>query len=220
MDPAALEEAIQGQKDLLSQLMQQKELLEQEIGDHISYLNQPGNPGLSGGLIDNEGFPIHDTAKVISIRDARHNLACKQNDHKALMKTLEQNLYQLHALTKTRTTAGTTSPSAQAIVHTTPPPKGDPLLEVPAFCKVNSVMPGSPASESGLQAGDEVIKFGNVDHTNHNNLQAIKNVVLATVNSPLLIIVKRTGTTIVRLNLIPHTWSGPGLLGCHLLPLN
>ena len=35
----------------------------------------------------------------------------------------------------------------------------------------------SPADKAGLKVGDAIYKFGNVDHTNHENLQNIVKVV-------------------------------------------
>jgi 26S proteasome non-ATPase regulatory subunit 9 len=59
----------------LNILVKQKDQLESEIASLIGYLNSPGNPGLSGGLIDDEGFPIGDVGKIIDVRTARNQLA-------------------------------------------------------------------------------------------------------------------------------------------------
>jgi len=64
--------------DNVAQLFQQKDELEQEIQELTAYLNAPGMPGLSGGLVDAEGFPLADVEKIIAVRQARHRLACKQ----------------------------------------------------------------------------------------------------------------------------------------------
>ena len=46
-----------------------------------------------------------------------------------------------------------------------------------AFAKVNSVVAGSPASLAGLQAGDEITDFGNVNWINHEKLGKVAEVV-------------------------------------------
>lgn len=68
-------DSVKTAEDELSELVKQKDQLETEIEKLITYLNSPGNPGLSGGLIDDEGFPIGDVGKIIDVRTARNQLA-------------------------------------------------------------------------------------------------------------------------------------------------
>ena len=53
-------------------------------------------PGLRGNLVDAEGFPRSDI-DIYEVRKARHDLACLQTDHQALMKKIEQGLHAYHA---------------------------------------------------------------------------------------------------------------------------
>jgi 26S proteasome non-ATPase regulatory subunit 9 len=57
-------------------LVLQKDEAEQEIQELTAYLTAPGMPGLSGGLVDGEGYPLADVDKIIAVRQARHRLAC------------------------------------------------------------------------------------------------------------------------------------------------
>ncbi len=59
-------------------------------------------------------------------------------------------------------------------------PEGGPAsgesMQTP-FAKVNSVMPGSPAEEAGLVAGDQITVFGTANAHNHDKLQRIAQLV-------------------------------------------
>lgn len=59
----------------LQLLMAQKDAIESELLSVRSWLTAPGNLGLSGGLVDDEGFPINDVDKIIATREARGKLA-------------------------------------------------------------------------------------------------------------------------------------------------
>jgi len=60
----------------LKQLMAKQKELEDEIESLNRYLTGPGMPGLQGGLVDKEGFPVEDVQMILSVRDARHKVAC------------------------------------------------------------------------------------------------------------------------------------------------
>lgn len=59
----------------LMKLMKQKDEIEKGILDLTELLNAPGMPGVSGKLVDDEGFPRADL-DLIEIRRQRHRLAC------------------------------------------------------------------------------------------------------------------------------------------------
>ena len=50
------------------------------------------------------------------------------------------------------------------------------MLETP-FAKVNSVVPGSPADQAGLKAGDTIRSFGDVNWLNHERLSKVAEAV-------------------------------------------
>jgi 26S proteasome regulatory subunit N4 len=47
----------------------------------------------------------------------------------------------------------------------------------PAFAKVNSVVPGSPADSAGLKPGDEIRNFGYVNRSNNDDLKRVADCV-------------------------------------------
>lgn len=47
----------------------------------------------------------------------------------------------------------------------------------PAFAKVNSVVPGSPADSAGLKPGDEIRNFGYVNRSNNDSLKRVADCV-------------------------------------------
>jgi hypothetical protein len=63
----------------LQLLIAQKDAIEAELLSTRSWLVAPGNLGLSGGLLDEEGFPINDVDKIIATREARGKLARTSN---------------------------------------------------------------------------------------------------------------------------------------------
>ncbi|XP_026715771.1 26S proteasome non-ATPase regulatory subunit 9 [Athene cunicularia] len=131
-----------------------------------------------------------------------------QNDHKALMKQVEEALHQLHAREKEKHAKDEAEALAEALSQNLPQ----------AFAKVNAVTPGSPASISGLQIDDEIVEFGSVNINNFQNLQNIATVVQHSEGRPLSVTVIRSGKK-VHVGLTPKRWAGKGLLGCNIIPL-
>jgi 26S proteasome non-ATPase regulatory subunit 9 len=106
-------------------------------------------------------------------------------------------------------------------------------VDVP-FAVVDEVAPDSPAEDCGLRPGDLIVHFGPVNYYNHRNLSAIAEIVpdAAAKGRELTVVVLRrrrmsvdhdvphsveTGIRIKKeIKLSPRTWSGRGLLGCHI----
>jgi len=206
-------------KDYVQKLMRERDQLENEIKELREYLLAPGMPGLSGGLIDNEGFPISDVEKIIKVRESRGQLAMKQNDYTALMVTIEEGLYKLHSLAKKQPQLSNSVNTQEKQTQTDN--SGNSILpgesNLIPFAVADMVSPDSPASESNLRKYDLILKFGTVDHTNNRNLAALKDFVTNSENTPIRLVVRRD-TTLVVLYLTPHKWAGKGLLGCYLVP--
>ena len=86
------------------------------------------------------------------------------------------------------------------------------------------VSDGSPADTAGLEVGDLVLRFGDVDISHPKGLGGVVDTVRDRQGQEVAVTVLRSdgrggqqpGTK--SLTLVPQTWSGRGLLGAHLIP--
>ncbi|KAK2941803.1 putative 26S proteasome regulatory subunit N4 [Blattamonas nauphoetae] len=90
---------------LLQELMQRRTSISSEIEGLRAYLETPTGKGYSGGLIDEEGYPIAGV-DIVTIRQSRNRHACLQNDFSQCMKDIEENLGKLHELSRKIKDAG------------------------------------------------------------------------------------------------------------------
>lgn len=93
--------------------------------------------------------------------------------------------------------------------------ESEPLLP---FARVNFVNPESPAADACMEENDLVLDFGGINHTNHNDMAAIGELVprAAAANQELEVKILRDGSELL-LKLKPRNWHGRGLLGCHIV---
>lgn len=188
-------------------LMKEKDKIEEELEAWIGVLESQ-NVGMDDPLIDQEGFPRNDV-DVAKIREARNKIICLKNDHKAIMIKIEKGLHSLHAQSR----EGVGANSKMDVENS------DSKLP-PAFAFVDSVAKGSPADTAGLVPGDKIVAFGSINHENfQGNLKVIGEVVEHSVNTAIRVQIIRSGGKIMTLSLKPQKWSGRGLLGCHIKPL-
>nr|XP_039262779.1 26S proteasome non-ATPase regulatory subunit 9-like [Styela clava] len=191
-------------KDLISK----KDNIEEEIKQMYDVLASQGNVGMTEPLVDSEGFPRNDI-DVYQVRISRNKISCLQNDHKNLMKQIEEELYSLHSKNKPEAADSSSDvPMVDVTITNTSS----------AFASINLVSSGSPADVAGLRVGDELIQFGSVNETNFQNLQSIATVVQHSEGKNVEVKIKREGN-IQRLMLTPKKWSGRGLLGCNIVPI-
>ncbi|XP_041059160.1 26S proteasome non-ATPase regulatory subunit 9 [Carcharodon carcharias] len=193
----------------VQQLVKKKDVIEAQIKAYYDILEGQNRAGMDEPLVDVEGYPRTDI-NIYEVRTARHNIICLQNDHKALMKQIEEALHQLHARDKEKHRLDEAEVHQEATEQENSVPT--------AFAKVDTVSPDSPASTSGLQVGDEIIELGSVNTRNFQNLQNIATVVQRSEGKPLNITIIRNGQN-VHMSLTPQRWSGRGLLGCNIVPL-
>lgn len=197
----------------VKELMAKKDKIEADIKTWYEVLESQGNVGTDTPLVDRQGYPRNDV-DVVQVRKARHEIACLQNDHKALMKDIEAGLYQLHA---TKMVDASTSITNMDITPSPARPAMNAQSAQP-FAAINLISASSPASESGLKHGDRIIEFGSVTHSNFTSLNTIAEVVQHSRGRPIRVVVLRDENEFV-LSLTPREWEGRGLLGCNLVPM-
>ena len=128
------------------------------------------------------------------------------------MSSIEKGLHNLHA--QSREGVGADSTMEISDDGSTP---SEQLPET--FAIIDVVSPGSPAETAGLKVGDTVVSFGSVDSSNFKgSLKSIASVVESSQNQSVRVQVVR-GRRVVTLSLKPQRWSGRGLLGCNIKPL-
>ncbi|XP_006047226.1 26S proteasome non-ATPase regulatory subunit 9 isoform X1 [Bubalus kerabau] len=197
----------------VQELIRRKEEIEAQIKANYEVLESQKGIGMNEPLVDCEGYPRADV-DLYQVRTARHNIVCLQNDHKAVMKQVEDALHQLHARDKEKQARDLAEAHREALSRD----QSQGLSPAQAFAKVNSISPGSPASIAGLQVDDEILEFGSVNTQNFQSLQNISSVVQHSEGKPLSVTVMRRGEK-HQLRLVPTRWAGKGLLGCNIIPL-
>ncbi|XP_058796796.1 26S proteasome non-ATPase regulatory subunit 9 isoform X2 [Phymastichus coffea] len=196
-----LEEA----KAAVLQLMTEKDKIEADLQAAKNVLDT-NRVGMTDELVDSQGFPRNDI-DVYQVRHARHKINCLQNDHKSLMLKIEQGLHKIHKFAgHVSQESPSTSNHFQEVF----------LLE--PFLRVNIVSPGSPAEIAGIQVDDLILEFGSISNRNFTSLKDIGTLVENSRYKTVSLKIKRGSNTFV-LNLIPRPWSGKGLLGCNVVPL-
>lgn len=165
-------------------------------------------------MVDAEGFPRADI-DVRSVRLARTQILCLQNDLKELTKLIEAGLEKYFKESKETLTSTKLPPE----IRDESTSSTSPVASVPQvpIVTVNLVTPGSPAEEAGIQVRDQITAFGTITSYNFKDLAQIGELVKNSQNQQVRVKVKRDNKY-EDLILIPKTWSGRGLLGCNVVP--
>ncbi|RAL44154.1 hypothetical protein DM860_016400 [Cuscuta australis] len=199
-------------------LTDQRSAIELEMNAIIERLCRPDGPGFSGNLTDSEGFPRADI-DIPAVRADRHRLAELRNDHKNITEKMDQYIQVLHSarIAPVPSTAqnAASNVASSNIIATTPATSAmdvDIVASKP-FALVDEIAEASPAAEDGLQLGDQVVKFGNVE-SGDDLLQRLAAESQTNQGRAIPVVVMRQGVP-VNLSLTPRVWLGRGLLGCH-----
>ncbi|KAL3680306.1 hypothetical protein R1sor_023262 [Riccia sorocarpa] len=157
-------------------LMDKKAAVEVEMEAIISRLRPPTGPGLTGNLMDEEGFPRADI-DIPAVRADRQRVAVLRNDLKKITDQIGQNLHVLHSGSLMRDSSLPQKRSADGEV--TRPLRFSPAVAVAVaggpsssydrdepvnmeiertplftpFAVFDEVTPGSPAEEDGIKLG-------------------------------------------------------------------
>ncbi|XP_074368757.1 uncharacterized protein LOC141708845 [Apium graveolens] len=205
-------------------LMDTRSALELEMNSIIDRLTQPGGPGLSGNLVDSEGFPRSDI-DIPVVRADRIKLAQLRNDYKEITEKISQTIQVLHSAkltpASTHRDTGMTSTSqgiSASNVGVAISERSASAMDVDVtggrpFAMVDEISEASPAAEDGLQLGDQIVKFGTVEF---GDALLPKLAAEAQTNRghAVPLVVKRQGA-LINLSVTPRVWQGRGLLGCH-----
>lgn len=204
-------------KDMsLTELMTEKDRVQSELSALSSVLDSHG-VNMRTSLTTFDGYP-RDDIDIAQIRTTRARIIHLQNDLKDLYSKIEKELHAHHASLREAAEAASAAGSASTAGTTS---ADDAALLAP-FAKVNDVVAGSPADSAGLKAGDQILKFGEINWMNHEKLSKLAETVAQNVERPIAIRVAREGdgSRQLDLQLTPRrNWGGRGMLGCHLLPL-
>uniref|UniRef100_A0A914VB28 26S proteasome non-ATPase regulatory subunit 9 n=1 Tax=Plectus sambesii TaxID=2011161 RepID=A0A914VB28_9BILA len=87
------------------------------------------------------------------------------------------------------------------------------------IANVRSVVAGSPSADAGLKNDDVIIQFGSLHAGNFKKLDQIGEIVRNSVEKRVRVTVLRDGH-VIRMALSPRQWTGQGLLGCTIVPVN
>uniref|UniRef100_A0A1L8DSY4 26S proteasome non-ATPase regulatory subunit 9 n=1 Tax=Nyssomyia neivai TaxID=330878 RepID=A0A1L8DSY4_9DIPT len=211
-------------KEEVLKLMEEKTKLEQKLAD-FNLILETNNVGMDEQLVDADGFPRSDI-DVHQVRAARHGIILTRNDLKGLMAQIEKGLEHYFAeqrLNGAAASSSGTSTTTKLANYTengavSVPARDTPAVQ-PSICKVNLVAPGGPAEQAGFRVGDEVVEFGTLNATNFRELTQIADIVKNHQNSVIKVQIRRHNR-LLPLELIPRVWSGRGLLGCNVIPMD
>ncbi|XP_058186302.1 uncharacterized protein LOC131303446 [Rhododendron vialii] len=214
-------------------LMDKRTALEAEMNVIIDRLCRPGGPGLSGNLIDSEGFPRADI-DIPVVRADRHRLAELRSDHKVITERIDQHIQLLHStrlaskssplvhsgnvegsnsLDSSIVNVGTSASYHNVLSGSTISAMDvDATVSIP-FALVDEIAEDSPAAEDGLQLGDQIVKFGIVE-SGDNLLSKLASEAQSNQGRGVSVVVLRQAA-VVNLTVTPRVWQGRGLLGCH-----
>ncbi|CAL5374597.1 unnamed protein product [Camellia sinensis] len=105
-----------------------------------------------------------------------------------------------------------TSASSHNILHgnTISAMDADVTVNIP-FALVDEIAEASPAPEDGLQLGDQIVKFGNVE-SGDDMLPKLAFEALSNQDREIPVVVLRQGA-LINLTVTPRAWQGRGLLG-------
>ncbi|XP_034941343.1 26S proteasome non-ATPase regulatory subunit 9 [Chelonus insularis] len=208
---------LENAKKRVLELMKQKDEIEVTLRE-LKLILDTNHVGMNDSLVDSEGYPRADI-DVYQVRHARHKIICLQNDHKVLMKRIEEGLIEVHTISGRDNVAMDTSPSIDYPIRMEQDApvsaEADNMLLEP-FLKVNLVSSGSPAELAGIQLNDLIMEFGSINCQNFRTLKDIGDLVEQSRYKEIMIKIKRTDKSTAVLKLIPKPWSGKGLLGCNV----
>ena len=217
-------------RDRAKQLMQERDLIQSEIQQHQQTLQTNGDVGMTGPLVDAQGFPRADI-DVVAVRNARVRIIESTNDHQRLSNRIQEALNDVFATVEEPRQLREDGPRANL-------PSAGAVAQnfETVLAKVDAVYPDGPADRAGVKRDDLIVSIASVDRsidTSSSSLQSsaaflqmINEIVMENIDRELKVIIRRRqeaatdGTdSDVALTVVPtRNWPGRGLLGCHIVP--
>lgn len=139
------------------------------------------------------------------------------------MKNMENMLFEYHAVVKQARDESQDSSSITDEVNKSIPKVN--ISNSDCILEITDVTTGAtPAFEAGLQKGDKIIKFGDIQKVNFLGLNQISSVVKKSQGKQITIAFYRNSSDIQFTIIKPRIWRGKGigyfgLLGCALHPV-
>ena len=199
-------------RERLRAMEEERKVLEAEAAELTAALQEAaGEAGLTGKLVDAQGFPIPDI-DLHQVATHRKRLAEIRTDHTRLTNDLAEALAELHSGAALAPRPPPQAPTAAAARKGAAQLGGVVKWGGP-FALVTDIAEGSPAAAAGLNVGDQICKLGEA-----LEVTDVSRVVGEFEGRPLRLEVLRQGAE-EELELVPQQWSGAGLLGCQLRPL-
>ncbi|CAA6672252.1 unnamed protein product [Spirodela intermedia] len=181
-------------------LMDQRASIEAQMNAIIDRLSQPGGPGITGNLLDPEGFPRPDI-DIPAIRSDRRRLAELRSDHKNLTNRIDQNLQVLHSGKLSQNTSSHTRDSG--------------FLPGRPFRHDRRDNRGLPGCTRWVRMGDLVVQVRERNVVMGDELlPRLASEAQSNQGNPVPVGIMRQGSPMT-LTVTPRQWHGRGLLGCH-----
>lgn len=158
-------------------MIERRDQMERELDALADVLKSHG-ADMDTPLVTRDGFP-RDDIDVTTIRATRTRIVRLRNDYINLMSEIENGLreyFSSHNSGSNNTQEGTNLIPRQAFNGSssiTSRRETHVVTPTVPFCYVNSVAPSSPALRAGLVQGDQIISFGWVNASNHQNLSRL-----------------------------------------------
>ena len=212
----------------LNTLLSQREVLEMEadaIGSELRSPGPNGEPpaGLKDPLVDAEGFPRADI-DIFRVRSQRHRLAEINTDYRKLMKDIDEETKRVHTLKAAAPRINSSDDERKGATRDSSGSYGNSGSDIKyesiePIATLDEILDNSPSCEAGILDGDLLLAFGAVSSATHQDpMNAIPNEVKTNIGKPITVIIKRNDK-IEKKYIVPKTWDGRGLLGCHLSKL-
>lgn len=208
-----------------NELTKKREEIEKEIEENLQFLENPENKGVGmhGKLIDPEGFPRNDI-DIFAIRTARHKVICLKNDYAEINKQIENYLHKIHSSAPVIRVKRDTQKKTNGSLEEEEKNEKEVLKHAQknTFAIIEHMVENSPAAKAGLQIGDCIYQFGDIQKKSEiePNAVVLKNVADYVKKKPSTIEVKLLRCDKLHNYIVVPEIKDQGLfIGCHLVPL-